>query len=74
MPNKKLRNARRLIRKIEDLELLLLARERERAIRAGEDRLIPLEEVMQDLEKEMEADPLAPRESSVLKDTGDTGS
>lgn len=32
--------------KLEDLELLVLARERERALIHGRDRLIPLEEVM----------------------------
>lgn len=34
--------------KIEDLELLVLARERERAVINGEDRLIPLDEVMRE--------------------------
>jgi prevent-host-death family protein len=34
--------------KLEDLELLVLARERERALINGEDRLIPLEEVMRE--------------------------
>jgi prevent-host-death family protein len=34
--------------KIEDLELLVLARERERAIINGEDRLVSLEEVMRE--------------------------
>jgi prevent-host-death family protein len=38
-----------LAERLEDLELLLLARRRERAIERGEDRLIPLEEVMRDL-------------------------
>jgi prevent-host-death family protein len=38
-----------LAERLEDLELLLLARQRERAILGGEDRLIPLEEVMRDL-------------------------
>jgi prevent-host-death family protein len=38
-----------LAERLEDLELLLLARQRERAILRGEDRLIPLEEVMRDL-------------------------
>jgi prevent-host-death family protein len=38
-----------LAEKLDDLESLLLARQRERAIRRGEDRLIPLEEVMRDL-------------------------
>ena len=34
--------------KLEDLELLVLARERERAVINGEDRLIPLDEVMRE--------------------------
>lgn len=34
--------------KIKDLELLVLARERERAVINGEDRLIPLEEIMRE--------------------------
>lgn len=37
-----------LAERVEDLELLLLARRRERAIRRGEDRLVPLEEVMRE--------------------------
>lgn len=38
-----------LAERLEDLELLLLARQRERAIAHGEDRLVPIEEVMKDL-------------------------
>lgn len=38
-----------LAERLDDLELLLLARQRERAIRRGDDRLIPLEDVMRDL-------------------------
>lgn len=34
--------------KLEDLELLVLARERERAVIAGEDRLVALEDVMRE--------------------------
>lgn len=37
-----------LAERLEDLELLLLARQRERAILRGEDRLIPLEDVMRE--------------------------
>jgi prevent-host-death family protein len=37
-----------LAERVDDLELLLLARKRERAIRRGEDKLIPLEEVMRE--------------------------
>jgi prevent-host-death family protein len=37
-----------VVEKLESLELLVLARERERALINGEDRLIPLEDVMQE--------------------------
>lgn len=37
-----------VVEKLEDLELLVLARERERAVINGDDRLIPLEEVMRE--------------------------
>ena len=43
--------------KLEDLELLVLARERERALVNGEDRLVPLEEVMREYGLSPEEEP-----------------
>jgi predicted HicB family RNase H-like nuclease len=76
MPGKKFRDVRRLVRKVEDLELLLLARDRERAIENGEDRLIPLEQVMEDLGMVPRVDPPAPGglAATKMKYRGYTGS
>jgi predicted HicB family RNase H-like nuclease len=74
MPRKRFRNARRHVRLLEDLDLLLLADERMRAIEAGEDRLIPLEEVQKNLEMDPDRPPLPREESSPMKYKGYTGS